>query len=83
MSDEVPAIVREQYEEATRTPDLTYEEAERRFPQMLNWIRDHVNLVKVIRDSGIALKPISPDAPGVFVGECPFCSSGPLLVRST
>ena len=74
MNRNVPGIVREQYEAAMQTPDLTREEAEARFPQLLNWLRGNVNLVDVIQDSGVDLKPVSPDAPGVFVGECPFCA---------
>jgi hypothetical protein len=70
----VPAIVQEQYEAAMQASGLTREEAERRFPELLDWILRRVNLVDVIRDSGVALKPLSPDAPGVFVGECPFCA---------
>jgi hypothetical protein len=74
MNRDVPGIVREQYEAAMQTPDLTREEAEARFPELLNWLRGNVSIVDVVRDCGIALKPVSPDAPGVFVGECPFCA---------
>jgi hypothetical protein len=74
INRDVPAIVREQYEAAMRTPDLTREEAETRFPELLNWLRGKVSIVDVVRDSGVSLKPISPDAPGVFVGDCPFCA---------
>jgi len=71
---DVPAIVRKQYTAIQDYPTITREEAERRFPELLNWLRGDVSIVDVIRDSGVALKPLSPDAPGVFVGECPFCA---------
>ncbi|MBN2099872.1 MAG: hypothetical protein JW753_09800 [Dehalococcoidia bacterium] len=74
MRRDVPAIVQQQYEAAMRTPNLDREEAERRFPQLLEWLLQHVNLADVVRDSGVSLKPVSPDAPGVFSGDCPFCA---------
>ena len=74
MNRDAPAIVREQLEAIQDYHDITREEAEARFPELLNWVRGNVNLVDVVRDSGVILKPISPDAPGVFVGECPFCA---------
>jgi len=74
MNRDVPAIVVEQYAAIQDYPDITREEAGARFPELLNWLRGNVSIVDVVRDCGIALKPISPDAPGVFVGDCPFCA---------
>ena len=74
MSRDVPAIVREQLAAIQGYPAITREEAEARFPELLNWLRGNVSIVDVIQDSGVDLKPVSPDAPGVFVGECPFCA---------
>ena len=79
---DVPAIVREQYAAIQDCPDITREEAELRFPELLNWLRGNVSIVDVMRDSGVALEPISPDSTGVLIGHCPNCD-GPLLVRST
>jgi hypothetical protein len=78
---DIPSIVREQYEDAMRTSDLTREEAEARYPELLDYLRGRVSLVDVIWDCGVALKPLSPDAPGLWVGECPLCA-GAVLVRS-
>lgn len=69
----VPTVVQEQYDEAMQAPDLTREEAERRFPELLGWILHHVSLADLVRDRGIALRPASPDAHGALVSHCPFC----------
>jgi len=79
---DVPAIVREQYAAIQDYPDITRDEAEARFPELLNWLRGNVSIVDVMRDCGVALEPISPDSTGVLIGHCPNCD-GPLLVRST
>lgn len=78
---EMLTTLQEQYRTAMATPDLTREVAEERFPELLAWIRARVDLVKVIRDSGVNLEPVSPDAPDVLVGRgCPACGGGPVLV---
>jgi hypothetical protein len=41
-----------------RTPDLTHEEAEQRFSELLNYIVQNVSIVDVVRDSGVTLEPV-------------------------
>jgi hypothetical protein len=77
----MPELVQRQFRDAMATPDLTRELAEREYPELLQWLRDRIDLAQVIRNSGVALEPISPDAPDVLVGRgCPGCG-GPVLVR--
>lgn len=54
----IPVIVREQYEAAMQTSDLTREEAEERFPELLNYILQNVSIVDIVRDSGVCLEPV-------------------------
>jgi hypothetical protein len=54
----VPAIVQEQYDAAMQATCLTREEAEQRFPELLNYLFQNVSLVDVIRDSGVSLEPV-------------------------
>jgi hypothetical protein len=61
---------------------MSEEQVRDRYPDVIQWFNEHISLVDLMREAGVELKPISRDAPGVFIGQCPFCSSGPLLVRS-
>lgn len=79
----VPTHIQRQYEAAMATPNLTREEAEKRFPELLDWLRERVPLAELIRDtSGVELEPLSADYPNVLVGRsaCPSCH-GPVGVR--
>lgn len=58
MSGDVPAIVQRQYEAAMQTSDLTSEEAEERFPELLNYILQNVSIVDIVRDYGVCLEPV-------------------------
>ena len=78
MNRHVSAIVREQYAAIQNYPDITRDEAEARFPELLDYLRRNVSIVDVIRDAGVELEPVSSD---ISVGECPLCH-GPVTVRS-
>lgn len=80
----IPAKVREQYEALLAAPKgLSRAECERRFPDLIAYINylEHVSLVDLIRADGIELTPLSPDAPGVYlgVGGCPSCGADILV----
>jgi len=59
---------------------LSEVEVRSRYPDVVAWVNQHVSLVDVMRASGVSLRPISPDAPNILVGNCPGCA-GPMLVR--
>ena len=75
----MPADITHQIQEILDDPDITLEAARARYPSVFAWFRQHIDLADLIEESGVALRPISPDAPGVLVGECPGCC-GPLFV---
>ena len=92
MSNEkiVPDIVSEQYRQLLcAEPGLSREECERRFPELIAYVKSHISLVDLFRKFGFEVKPLSPDAPGVFIvlqpkdiaqGACPDCGSN-LIVK--
>lgn len=59
--------------------DLTEDEARRRYPSMIKWFNEHVDLADLIRQSGVTLRPLSPDS-DVLVGHCPSCGRESLMV---
>ena len=65
---------------------LSREECEHRFPALIAYIRylGSVSIVDFLRAEGVELKPLSPDAPGVYigVGGCPDCGND-ILVKDT
>lgn len=74
-----PHIVR-QLEEAWAS-DLPEQEIRQKYAEAVDWVNANVDLVALMRQSGIELKPISPDRPDVLVGRCPDCH-GAMMVRS-
>ena len=75
--------VLEQYRLLLESPTgLSRAECERRFPELIAYINRHISLVDLMRAEGIVVKPLSPDAPGVFVAEaaCPCCN-GKIIIR--
>ena len=80
---EIPRKVQEQYRQLIAAgSNLSRAECERRFPELIAYINRHVSLVDLMRAEGIVVKPLSPDAPGVFVAEaaCPCCN-GKIIIR--
>jgi len=76
----LPAEIEAQLQEIMAS-DLSEQEIRARYPLAIAWIRDQVDLVSLIQDSGINLQPVSADAPNVLVGRgCPSCG-GPVAVR--
>ena len=80
----IPAKVREQYEVLMAAPKvLSRKECERRFPDLIAYIKylDSVSIVDFLRAEGIELRPLSPDAPGIYVGVggCPSCGTDILV----
>jgi hypothetical protein len=59
--------------------DITEDEARRRYPSMIKWFNEHVDLADLIRQSGVTLRPLSPDS-DVLVGHCPSCGRESLMV---
>lgn len=76
MPDTMPPRVQEQLEAfEARTDSPGRLECERLYPELINFIRERISLVGLIRASGLNVEPLSPDAPDVYVvrGGCPFC----------
>ena len=46
---------------------------------MIEWFNSHVDLADLIRQSGVDLRPLSPDS-DVLVGRCPCCGRNCLAV---
>ncbi len=67
--------------QARTGPPVTREEAERIYPDLLSHIRATVSIVDLIRESGIDVEPLSPDAPDVYVARagCPSCGGNAFL----
>lgn len=55
------------------------EEARQRYPWVIEWFNSHVDLADLIRQSGVDLRPLSPDS-DVLVGRCPCCGRNCLAV---
>ena len=76
----IPAEIQRQIDEILSS-DLSEQEIRARYPAAITWVNSHVDLVSLIRDSGINLQPVSADTPNVLVGRgCPSCG-GPVAVR--
>lgn len=58
-------------------------EARTRYPEVIRWFNEHVDIVALIVESGTQLRPLSlsPDCPNILVGDCP-CGAGPIYVRT-
>lgn len=61
--------------------DFSEEEIRKLYPDVVRWFLENVSLLDLMAASGVTLRPISPDAPNILVGDCPGCG-GPILVRS-
>ena len=59
---------------------LSEAEIRERYSDVISWVNEHVSLVDLVRESGVSLRPLSPDRPDVLIGHCPGCH-GPLVVR--
>jgi hypothetical protein len=73
-----PPKVQEQYDDLIHyNRSLSREECERRYPDLINFIRENVSLVALIESYNIKLKPVSPDRPDILVAVrgCPSCHS--------
>jgi len=77
----MPPHIRERSRQMNSVPGLTREVAERDFPDVMNWLRENISLVDVMRAQGVKLRPVSADCPDVLVGRCPDCN-GPMMVKS-
>ena len=76
-----PDHIIRQINEMLSRHDMGEAEYRAQYPEGVNWVNTHVDLVDLMRQSGVNLKPISPDHSDVFVGNgCPSCG-GPLIVR--
>lgn len=86
MSQTIPVIIREQFSEIDLLTNqgitLTEAECRARFPELIIYIRSHISLVSLMRSQGIRLRPLSPDAPDVYISPegCPFCN-GAIIVK--
>ncbi len=61
---------------------LNEHEARARYPEVVRWFNEHVDLVSLIEASGVHLSPLSADCPHILVGDrCP-CGGGPIYVRT-
>ena len=59
--------------------DLDEQEARRLYPRVFQWFNEHIDLADLIRQSGVTLRPLSPDS-DVLVGNCPSCGRKALMV---
>ena len=65
--------------QAILSSGISEEEARRRYPWVIEWFNSHVDLAELIRESGVDLRPLSPDS-NVLVGRCPCCGRNCLAV---
>lgn len=61
---------------------LDEHEARTRYPEVIRWFNEHVDLVALIEESGTRLSPLSADCPHILVGDCCPCGGGPVYVRT-
>lgn len=65
--------------QAILSSGISEEEARRRYPRVIEWFNSHIDLAELIRQSGVDLRPLSPDSE-VLVGRCPCCGRNCLAV---
>lgn len=68
-------LIQEQYRQLLKNPNLSRAECEYRFPELIAYILKNVSLIDLLRSQGIEARPLSPDAPNVYIAEesCPCC----------
>ena len=74
----VPIEIKKQVREILDS-DMTEQEARELYPGLFKWFNAQIDLADLIRESGVHLKPLSPDRPDVLLGNCPDCR-GMMLV---
>ena len=74
----VPTEITKQVQEMLGS-DMSEQEARERYPGLFKWFNSQINLADLIRESGVDLKPLSPERPDVLLGNCPDCR-GMMLV---